>query len=78
MFSGCSSLKSLDLSSFDTNNVKEMRNMFSGSYSLEYLDLSSFNATNVNNMSSIFKGCSSLKKDNLKINDYGIKILNEL
>ena len=28
MFCGCMSLKELDLSSFDTHNVTDMRNMF--------------------------------------------------
>ena len=35
MFGGCSSLKSLDLSSFRTNNVDEMKLMFEGCNSLK-------------------------------------------
>ena len=35
MFSRCSSLKSLDLSSFNTTNVKDMAFMFSGCSSLK-------------------------------------------
>ena len=34
MFNGCSSLTSLDLSSFDTSNVTNMNNMFNGCSSL--------------------------------------------
>ena len=30
MFAGCSSLKELNLSNFNTTNVTDMRNMFSG------------------------------------------------
>ena len=65
MFDGCSSLKSIDLSSFNTNNVNNMSNMFSWCSSLEYIDLSSFNTNNVNNMSNMFSWCFSLKSIDL-------------
>jgi len=61
MFYGCSSLKSIDLSSFNTTNVKDMRCMFYGCSSLKSIDLSSFNTTNVKDMSYMFYQCSSLK-----------------
>ena len=32
MFSGCSSLKELNLTNFNTNNVIDMRKMFSGCF----------------------------------------------
>ena len=35
MFSYCSSLESIDLSSFNTSNVTNMRGMFSHCYSLK-------------------------------------------
>jgi len=60
MFSGCSSLISLDLSNFNTNNVIDMNSIFSGCSSLISLDLSNFNTNNVNNMCAMFSGCSSL------------------
>ena len=60
MFYGCSSLKSIDLSSFITNNISNISYMFSHCFSLKSIDLSSFNTTNVNNMSGMFYGCSSL------------------
>ena len=77
MFSYCSSLKSIDLSSFNTTNVKDMSFMFSGCSSLQSINLSSFNTTNVKNMRSMFYGCSSLKKENVKISEYGKKLLDE-
>ena len=43
MFSDCSSLTSLNLSNFNTNNVKDMSYMFSKCFSLTYLNLSNFN-----------------------------------
>ena len=50
MFCGCSSLKELNLSNFNTNNVNNMSGMFSGCSSLEELNLSNFNTNNVINM----------------------------
>ena len=51
--------------------------MFSGCSSLQSIDLSSFNTTNVNDMSWMFLGCSSLEKRNVKIGEYGKKIINQ-
>jgi len=65
MFSFCSSLESIDLSSFNTNNVTDMRSMFCGCSSLKSIDLSSFNTNNVTNMSCMFCECSSLKSIDL-------------
>ena len=60
MFSGCSSLTSLDLSHFNTQNVTNMSSMFSGCNSLTSLDVSHFNTQNVTNMNSMFSGCRNL------------------
>ena len=61
MFSGCSSLTSLDLRSFNMANVTNMGYMFYGCSGLTSLDLSRFNTANVTNMSMMFYGCSNLK-----------------
>ena len=50
MFHGCSSLASLDLSSFDTSSVTDMRSMFTLCSSLTSLDLSSFDTSRVRYM----------------------------
>ena len=60
MFTGCSSLTSLDLSGFNTENVEEMGAMFYGCSSLTSLDLSSFNTSNLRMMYNMFAKCSSL------------------
>ena len=65
MFYDCSSLKSIDLSSFNTNNVTNMRSMFEYCSSLKSIDLSSFNTNNVTNMRCMFYHCSSLKSIDL-------------
>ena len=46
MFFGCFSLKKLNLSNFNTNNVTDMSEMFHGCSSLEEINLSSFNTSN--------------------------------
>ena len=60
MFHRCSSLTSLDLSSFNTENVTVMQDMFSSCTALTSLDLSSFNTENVTDMQEMFLSCSAL------------------
>ena len=60
MFSGCSSLASLDLASLDTSGVTDMNSMFSGCSSLASLDLASLDTSKVTGMGYMFSGCSSL------------------
>ena len=60
MFDSCSSLTSLDLSSFNTSNVTIMNNMFNKCSSLTSLDLSNFNTSKVTDMSFMFSYCRSL------------------
>lgn len=54
MFNGCSSVKSLDLSMFDTSEVRDMNNMFYGCSALETLDISSFDMSNVTSYTGMF------------------------
>ena len=74
-FRGCSSLTSLNLSNFNTNNVNNMSYMFSGCSSLISLNLSNFNTNNVEDMSDMFYYCSKLISINLS-NHYKIKNFN--
>ena len=60
MFSSCSKLTTLDLSSFNTSNVTDMSSMFWGCGNLTTLDLSSFNTSKVTNIGHMFSNCSSL------------------
>ena len=46
MFENCTSIKTLDLSSFNTENIVNMSRMFYSCTSLNSLDLSSFNVSN--------------------------------
>ncbi|MBO3092052.1 BspA family leucine-rich repeat surface protein [Schleiferilactobacillus harbinensis] len=65
MFLGCSSLPSLDLSTFNTSQVINMEQMFNSCNSLVQLDLSSFDTHNVTSMAFMFNGCSKLSKLNV-------------
>ena len=65
MFCNCSSLISIDLSSFNTNNVINMNHMFYDCKFLESIDLSSFITNNVRNMEYMFCGCLHLKSIDL-------------
>ena len=58
MFAQCSSLTSLDLSSFNTSQVTDMRGLFEGCKKLTSLNVSSFNTSNVKYMDGMFKDCS--------------------
>ena len=50
MFVECSSLKAVDLSSFDTSNVMSFKSMFDECEALTSLDLSTFDTNKVTNM----------------------------
>ena len=62
MFFGCSLLKELNLSNFNTDNVTNMRTMFCGCSSLKKLNISNFNTNNVTDMREMFLDCSSLEE----------------
>lgn len=56
----CSSLVSLDLSSFNTNNCTSFYGMFYSCSSLGSLDLSSIDTSNCRDFTLMFRGCKSL------------------
>ena len=60
MFYNCSSLESLNISSFNTANVTDMRTMFYYCSSLTTLDVRNFDTTKVTNMEFMFSECSSI------------------
>ena len=72
MFSGCSSLTSIDLSNFNTQKVTDMSYMFSDCISLTNIDLSNFNTQKVIDISYMFSGCSYFKKNYVTIKDKNI------
>ena len=61
MFSGMTSLRSLNLSNFDTANVKDMGGMFHNIKTITELNLSNFNTSNVLGMEAMFYNMTALK-----------------
>ena len=76
MFYNCSSLISLNLDNFNTNNVEDMSYMFSGCSSLTSLNLSNFNTNNVKDMNYMFLGMN--KNCNLICNDWKIQKIRKM
>ena len=61
MFYYCKKIESIDISSFDTQNVSNMSYMFYYCCNLKNIDLSSFDTQNVKDMSYMFSNCYSLR-----------------
>lgn len=61
LFSGCSSLESVDLSGLDTTAARDMSNMFSGCSSLKSVDVSGLDTSKVTNFQGMFQSCLSLE-----------------
>ena len=59
IFSGCSSLTDINLSSFNTNHIINLFAMFHNCSALTDINLSSFDTNQVTNMSWMFFDCSS-------------------
>ena len=65
MFYGCSSLKEINLTNFNTNDVTNMNHMFYGCSSLKELNLTNFDTNNVNDMKDMFSECSDELKNKI-------------
>lgn len=65
MFSGCSSLTSVDLSLLNTANCTTMRNTFNDCSSLQSIDLSSLGSNALVDMYGTFYNCEKLKSIDL-------------
>ena len=80
MFSNCTSLEALDLSSFNTEKVTDMYAMFGGSTNLRSIKLpQGFIGSSVTNLFSMFKDCTSLTELNLSgSNSENVKDMSEM
>ena len=90
MFSSCTSLETLDLSSFNTEKVTNMVTMFEKSKNLRSIKLpKGFIGSSVTNLNATFKGCESLTELDLSGSNsenvtnmsemfYGCKALSKL
>ena len=66
VFLNCSSLISLDLSSFRTWNVKDTSSMFQNCISLAYLYITNFNLENIDKVDLMFDNLDNIEFINLK------------
>lgn len=86
MFEGCTSLKSVDMSSVDCNNwpVESLKHMFDGCASLEKVDVSGMATGQFTEMEGMFNGCTALRSIavgsafTFKGEDHSSKILPDL
>lgn len=62
LFSGCTSLKSVNLNDFDMSKVTSTYAMFENCKSLTSIDVSNWNTSNITDMGFMFYGCSALKE----------------
>lgn len=60
MFSGCNSVKSINITSFDTSKVTDMSYMFGSCFLLNDIDFSNFDTSNVTNIGYMFTNNYSL------------------
>ena len=65
MFAKCDKIIYIDLSNFNTTQVKNMNKMFYGCSSLKSLNFDNFDTSNVTKMENMFSGCLSLISLNL-------------
>ena len=65
---GWKKLKKVDVSSFDTSNVKSIDDLFKGCSELEELDIPNFNMSKVRHLDIIFDRCPNLTNGGIKIN----------
>ena len=65
MFSNCSGLTDLDLSSWDVSNVTNMGSMFNYCFKITELDLTDWNTINVAHMNTMFYYCTGLTSLNI-------------
>ena len=76
LFYGLNNLESIDLSSFNTQNVTNMNRMFFKCSGLQSLDLSSFKTQNVTDMFGMFYYCSGLQ--NLDLSSFNTQNVTDM
>ena len=73
MFSKCSTIKELNISDFNTNNVTDMNWMFYACSSLKELNISNFDTDNVTYMKGMFSKCSNQFQNKIRAQYKNIK-----
>ena len=65
MFSSCSSLTSINFTSWNTENIQDFSSLFTFCSSLKSIDLSNFNTKSVKYINNVFYKCKNLSAINL-------------
>lgn len=79
MFEGCSALRTINVSNFNTSKVTNMWYMFKDCSGLKTINVSNFNTSKVTDFCAMFDGCSSLTSiDVSKFNTSSATRLNSM
>ena len=79
LFSECKNLISIDLSSFNPQEIITMKSMFLNCKNLKSINFSDFDSAKLTDMSQIFKGCINLQEINLSfLNSMNIQNMSEM
>lgn len=65
MFSGCTELVEIDMTTFDTTNMTSFRSLFNNCQKLETVTFGNYPTTNLGRIDSMFMDCSKLETINL-------------
>lgn len=76
MFNGCSNLKEIDLSGFNTEKVQNIGGMFMDCEKLTGIDINTFDTSNVTVMKALFTDCKSVTNINFGKNFKTDKVTN--
>ena len=76
MFKGCNELTSLNLTLFDTKNVRDFSSMFESCNSLKSLDLSNFNTNLTTKMNSMFSNCKGISE--IDISNFNTTLVEDM
>lgn len=75
-FLDCSKLTSVNMGSFDTSSVTDMRNCFNGCAALKNLDVSKWNTGSVTKMYGAFMGCQVL--ENIDVSKWNTESVTDM
>ena len=79
LFKNCLTIKEIDLSNFDSRNVKTMNSMFYGCISLTSINFRNIDTSQVSNMEYMFCNCISLQSLDLSsFNTYNVKTMRNM
>jgi len=78
MFDGCRGLTSLNVSGFNTGNVKTFSAMFQNCSSLTSMDVSDFKTSNVTSVKNMFYGCTNLNLNEIDISKWDTSKMTDL